>query len=65
MVIEIWYEVSFELRVFFDGLVISNKVFSEYSHHIETHLDVVVEFLEFNSSVAFELYIGEEFIEFL
>ena len=65
MVIEIWDKVLFEFKVFFDGLVIRNKVFSEYSHHIDTHLDVVVEVLEVNISVAFELYIGEEFIDFL
>ena len=64
MLIEIWDEVSFELRVFFDGLVIRNKVFSEYSHQIETRLDVIVEVLKVNISVAFELCISEEFIEF-
>ena len=48
----------------FDGLVIRDKVLSEYSHRIKTHLDVVVEVLEVNISVYFELCIGEEFIEF-
>ena len=43
----------------FDGLVIRKKVFSESSHRIETHLDVVVEVLEFHISVAFELCLDE------
>ena len=41
-VITIWDEVFFNLRVSFDGLVISKKVFFESSHRIKTHLDVVV-----------------------
>ena len=63
-VIDIWDEALFEFRVFFNRLVIRNKVFLEYSHCIDTHLDVVVEVLEVNISVAFELWIGEEFIKF-
>ena len=47
-----------------DGLVIRKKVFSKYSNRIETYLDVFVEFLEVQISVAFELFIDEEFIEF-
>ena len=62
-VIEIWDEVFFKLRVSFDGMVIRNKVFSEYSHHIETHIDVVKEALEIQSSVSFELCLDEEIIE--
>ena len=42
----IWDEVLFKLRVSFGELVISKKVFSESSHHIETHIDVVVEVIE-------------------
>ena len=64
MVITIWDEVFFKLRVSSDGLVSRKNVFSEYSHCIETHLDMVVEFLDVHISVAFELYIDEEFIEF-
>ena len=60
----IWDRVFFKLRVYFDGLEIRNKVFSEYSNCIEKRLDVVVEVLEVQSSAAFEFYIDEEFIEF-
>ena len=42
----IWDEVLFKLRVSFGELVSSKKVFSESSHHIETHIDVVVEVIE-------------------
>ena len=63
-VITIWDEVFFKHRVYFDGMVIRKKVFSDYSYHIETHIDLVVEVLEFQSSVAFEFYPDEEFIEF-
>ena len=62
--ITIWDEVFFKLRVSFNGLVSRKKVLSESIHRIETHLDVVVEVLEVQSSVAFELYLDEEFIEF-
>ena len=51
--ITIWDEVFFKIRVSFDVLVCSNKVFSESSHCIETHLDVVVEVIDFNISVSF------------
>ena len=63
-VIMIWDEVFFKLRVSFDGLLRIKKVLSEYSHRIETHLDVVVEVLEVQSSVTFGLCIDDEFIEF-
>ena len=63
-VITIWDELLFKLIFSFDGLVSSNKVLSESSHYIETHLDVVVEVLYVQSSVAFELFLDEEFIEF-
>ena len=52
-----WDEVSFKIRVSFDGLVIRKEVFSESSQHIERHLDVVKEFLEIQISVSFEFYI--------
>ena len=41
-VITIWCEVFFKIRVSFDGLVTRKTFFSEYSHRIETHIDVVV-----------------------
>ena len=44
-VITIWDKVFYKLRVYFDVLVTRNKVFSESSNYIDTHLDVVVEFL--------------------
>ena len=43
----------------FDGLVTSKKVFSESIQRIETHLDVIVEVLEVQSSVSFELCIDD------
>ena len=58
-VITIWDEVFFKLRVSFDELLSSKKVLSESSHRIETHLDVVVEVLEVQSSVSFELFLDE------
>ena len=63
-VIIIWDEVFLKLIVSVDGMVIRKKVLLGSIHHIETHLDVVVEVLEVNISVAFELFIGEESIEF-
>ena len=63
-VIAIWDEAFFKLRVSFDVLVTIKEVFSESSHLIEAHLDVVVEVLEIHSSVSFELYLDEKFIEF-
>ena len=62
--IAIWDILFFKLRVSFGGLVIRKEVFSESSHHIETHLDVVKEVLEIQSSVFFEFCIDEELIEF-
>ena len=47
-----------------DGLTSRNKVFLGSSHHIETHLDVVVEFLEVQISVSFEFCLDEDLIEF-
>ena len=51
----IWDEVFLKLRVSFDKLVSRNKVLSESSHRIDTHIDLLVEVLESQSSVAFEL----------
>ena len=62
--IEIWDKVFFKLRFSFDRLVIRKEVFSESSHHIERHIDVVKEVLEIQSSVSFELCIDDELIEF-
>ena len=62
--IAIWYKVFFKLRVSFDGLVIRKFVFSESSHRIETHIDVVKEVLEIQSTLSFEFCLDEELIEF-
>ena len=64
MVITIWNEVFCKLRVYFYGLVTRKEVLSESSHRIDTHLDLVVEVLEIQSSVAFEFFPDEDFIEF-
>ena len=63
-VITIWDEVLCKIRVFFDKPATRNVLFSESSHRIETHLDVIVEVLEIQISVSFELYLDEELIEF-
>ena len=60
----IWVEIFFKLRVSFDGLLSRNEVFLESIHRIETHLDVVLEILEVQSSVAFEFCLDKDFIEF-
>ena len=62
--ITILYEVFCKLRLSFDGLVNRKKVLSESSHSIETHIDVVVEFIEFQGSASFEFFLYEELIEF-
>ena len=62
-VIVIWDKSFFKLRVSVDGLVIRKKVYSESSHLIERHLDIVIEVLEIQSSVSFELCLDEELIE--
>ena len=62
--IAIWDEVFFKLKVSFDGLTIRKEILSESSHRIETHLDLVKEVLEIQSSVSFDFYIDEELIEF-
>ena len=61
---KIWDELFFKVRVSFDGMVSRNKVFSEYSHRIDTHLDVVLEVPEFHSSFAFEFCLDKEFVWF-
>ena len=63
-VITIWDKVFCKLRVSFDGLVTRKEVLSESSHRIETHTDLVVEFLEIQSNVSFEFCPDEELIEF-
>ena len=47
----------------FDGLVIRKEVLSESIHHIETHLDVIKEVLEIQSSISFEFCLDEELIK--
>ena len=63
-VIAIWYKVFFKLRVSVDLLVIRQKVYSEFSQRIERHLDMVIEVLEIQSSVSFDLCLDDEFIEY-
>ena len=41
------------------------EVLSETSYHIETHINVVAEFIEVQSSFSFDFCLDEEFIEFL
>ena len=62
-VIALWDELFFKPRVSFDGLVTRKDVFSESSHRIEAHIDVLVEVLEIQISVYFELCLNEELIE--
>ena len=62
-VIGIWDNVCFKISVLLDGQVIRKELFSESSHHIERHLDVVIDVLEIQSSVSFELCLDEELIE--
>ena len=50
-VITIWDELFFKIIVSFGGMVIMKMVLLESSHHIETHLDVVVEVIGVQSSV--------------
>ena len=54
MVITIWDEVFYKLRVSFYGLVTSKEVFSGSSHRIEAHINVAVGVLDIQSSVSFE-----------
>ena len=61
-VIAILDTALFKLRVYFDGQVIRKKIYLESSHRIERHLDVVIELLDTQSSVSFELCLDEELI---
>ena len=45
-VITIWDEVFCKIRVSVYGIVTIKKVLLESSNHIETHLDVVVDFFK-------------------
>ena len=53
IVIMVWNEVFFKIRVYFDGLLSRMKVFWEYSQRINTYIDVIVEVIEAQSSVSF------------
>ena len=59
-----WDEVLFKLRVSFDVLISRNKVFLESSHHVETHIDVLVEALGVHISLSFKFCLDDEFIYF-
>ena len=48
--------------MFFDVLVIRKKVFTKFSHYIETYIDVIIEVFKVKSSVAFEFSLDEYFI---
>ena len=50
-------------EVYFDGMVIRKSALSESIHCIQTHLDVVVKFLEVQSSDTFKFYPVKEFID--
>ena len=63
-VITIWDKVFCKLIVYFDGMVRKEKVLLESSHRIDTHIDVVIQFLEVHSSVSFDFCLDEYFIEF-
>ena len=62
-VITIWDEVFCKLRVSVYVLVNRKKVFLGSINRIDTHLDLVVEVIKVHSTVSFELFIDEEFIE--
>ena len=62
-VLMIWDKAFFKIRVSCDGQLIRNKAYLESSHCIERHLDVVIEFLEIQSSISFEFYLDEYLIE--
>ena len=62
-VIKIWDEVLFKLIVSFYVLIRKKKVLLESIHHIETHIDVVIEVLEVYISVKFEFCLDEDFAE--
>ena len=58
-VITILDELFCKIRLSFDGMVTRNKVLLDYSHRIETHLDVFVEVLEVQISISFEFCLDE------
>ena len=62
--IAIWDEVFFKIRAYFYGMVTRKELLLESSHRIESHLDMVVEVIEFHSIVSFELFLDENLIEF-
>ena len=64
MLIMIWDEVFCKIRLSSDGLVTRKEFFSGSNYRIKTHLDVVVEVLEIQSSLSLELFIDEYLIEF-
>ena len=57
-------KVFYKLRVSVYRPVNRKKVFLKSSPRIETHIDVVVEVLRVQSSVYFEFYVDEEFVEY-
>ena len=61
--IAIWDKSFFKITVSVYGLVIRKKVYSESSHRIERHIDVVIEVLEIQISVSFEFCLDEDLIE--
>ena len=40
-------------------MVTRKEILLKFSHHIETHIDVVVEFIEIQSSAPFDFYFDE------
>ena len=60
----IWHKLFVKFGVLFDVMVCSKEVFSESIHRIETHLDLFVENIEVQISIAFKLCLYEQFISF-
>ena len=58
-VITIWDELLLKPRLSFDRLLSINEVLLGSIHRIETHIDVVVEFLEVYIRVAFGFCLNE------
>ena len=58
----IWGEVFFKLRVSFNVLLSRKKFFLDSSRFIETHIDVVLEVIVVQSSVAYELCLDKDFV---
>ena len=59
-VIGIWDNIFFKISVPLDGQVIRKELFSESSHRIERHLDMVIEILDF--LFTYRLKIGRAFV---